>query len=138
MARDMTDTMTALERMFDRPFAMQAWTPSLELFQKEDRLIARVEVPGLKKEQITIEVADGRLTVRGERRREEEVRQAHAVRSEREYGTFSRSFTLPEGVRPEAITATMTEGVLEIVVPLPVKAAPMVATVPIEDRPRAA
>lgn len=154
MAKEDFDTTTDLERMLDMPFGMQAgwpmwapfrtlaptmWTPSLELVQKEHQLVARIEVPGMKKDEIAIEVADGRLTIRGERRREQDVRKEHVFRSEREYGTFSRTFTLPEGVHPEAITATMTDGVLEIVVPLPVKAAaPPVAKVPIGDGTRAA
>lgn len=99
------------------------FTPNLELLQQEHRLIARIDLPGMKKEEIAIQVEDGRLTVRGERKRQEEARTEHVFSAEREYGTFQRTFTLPEGVLPETITATMIAGVLEIVVPLPARAA---------------
>jgi HSP20 family protein len=98
------------------------WTPTLEVVEKEGRLIARFELPGLKKEEITVTVNEEGLTVTGERKREEEKKNQNWYRTERAYGKFVRTVPLPVGVNTAEIKATFHNGVLELVVPLPAAA----------------
>ena len=95
------------------------WTPTLEVLEKEGRLIARFELPGLKKEEVTVTVNEEGLTVAGERKREEEKKNHNWYRTERTYGKFVRTVPLPVGVNTAEIKATFHSGVLELAVPLP-------------------
>jgi HSP20 family protein len=103
------------------------WTPTLEVLEKEGRLIARFELPGLKKEEITVTVNEEGVTVTGERKREEEKKNHNWYRTERTYGKFVRTVPLPVGVNAAEIKANFQNGVLELVVPLP---PPAVAAAP--------
>jgi HSP20 family protein len=117
------------DRFFERgwaPFAALGnefgefeWIPTLEVVEKEGRLIARFELPGLKKEEITVTVAEEGVTVTGERKREEEKKNHNWYRTERTYGKFVRTVPLPAGVNTAEIKATFENGVLELVIPLP-------------------
>jgi len=98
------------------------WTPRIEVFEKDNRLVTRVDLPGMKKEDVKVEVTDGNLTISGTRTREEEEKQDQFYRSEREYGSFYRMVPLPEGVGIDDVKATYTSGVLEVSIPLPAKA----------------
>jgi HSP20 family protein len=91
------------------------WAPELELREGDGTLRVRLDLPGLKKEDVNVDITDDALVVQGERRREEEKEEQGYCRSERSYGRFFRSVTLPEGVRPETAKATFADGVLEIV-----------------------
>jgi HSP20 family protein len=96
------------------------WTPMVDVFEKDKRLVTRVDLPGMKKEDVKVEVTDGNLTISGERKREFEEKTDNLFRCEREYGSFFRSVPLPEGARVEDVQATFVDGVLEISIPLPV------------------
>ncbi len=96
-----------------------AWSPQVELFEREGQLVVRADLPGLKKDDVHIEVEDNVLSLRGERRSEHEERQQGFYRSERSYGSFQRSFRLPEGIRPDQVKANFENGVLEITLPTP-------------------
>jgi HSP20 family protein len=114
-----------------------AWSPRIEVFEKDHSLVTRAELPGLKKEDVRVEIADGQLVISGERKREFEEKKDQMFRSEREYGSFYRSVPLPEGVKPEDVKATFADGVLEITMPLvEVKTEP-VHTVEIKDASKA-
>jgi HSP20 family protein len=102
-----------------KPFADVAWVPPVEAFERDRRLTVRVELPGMKKEEIGITFAEGLLTIEGERKLETEEKKNEWYRNERTYGTFVRTVPLPEGVKANEIRATFAEGVLEITVPLP-------------------
>lgn len=110
-----------------------AWNPEVDVFEKDKRLITRIDLPGLKKEDIKVEVTDGHLAISGERRREEEEKDEQFYRCEREYGSFYRAVPLPEGVKLEDVTATFADGVLEVSVPLPAKAETTVRKVAVEE-----
>lgn len=114
-------------------FEAKEWVPSVEVFQKDQRLVARFALPGLTRENINVEAADGRLVVSGERKRDEEEKKEQFYRSEHEYGSFYRSIPLPEGAKVDEIKASLAEGVLEVVVPLAVKVEAPVRKVEIED-----
>ena len=125
------------DRLFDEPMfagfrlpAMRTgllaegveWTPRIEVFEKENRLVTRVDLPGMKKEDVKVEVTDGQLAISGTRKREVEEKKDQFFRSEREYGSFYRAVPLPEGVGLEDVKATYTNGVLEVSIPLPAPA----------------
>lgn len=105
-----------------RVFGEFAWTPTLEVVEKDNHLIARFEIPGVKKEEITVTVTEDGFTVEGERKVEEEEKTKNWYTTERAYGKFVRTVPLPAGINPADIKATFTNGVLEVVVPLPAKA----------------
>jgi HSP20 family protein len=92
----------------------EGWAPRIEAFQKADRFIVRAELPGVKKEDVDVELTDDALTIRGERREEQEEEREGYYRSEREYGQFYRVVPLPEGVIGESAQATFRDGVLEV------------------------
>ena len=91
-----------------------AWAPQVEVFEKDGRLIVRAEVPGLKKEDLKVELTDEALIIQGERKREHEDKGDGFYRSERSYGRFYRAIPLPEGASAEGATATFRDGVLEV------------------------
>jgi len=133
LLRQMT---SELDRVFDDPFfatlrwprvfnaQAPTWSPDIDVFEKDNQLITRIDLPGLKKEEVKVEVADGYLTISGERKTEKEEKKENEYRCERAYGTFYRAVPLPPGVKFEDVKATFTDGVLEVTVPVPAKAEP--------------
>jgi HSP20 family molecular chaperone IbpA len=95
------------------------WAPQLETFQRGDQFVVRADLPGLKKEDVNIEVTDDVLTIQGERRDEREEDREGYYRSERSYGSFYRVVPLPEGAISESAKAAFKDGVLEITVQAP-------------------
>lgn len=95
------------------------WLPPLDVWETEDALVIALDLPGVRKEDVTIEVDDGVLTVSGTRERKIEQRDDRFYRFERRYGNFSRSVTLPQGTDESTIKAQFDNGVLEITVPKP-------------------
>ncbi len=90
------------------------WSPSMDVSETETHFVATVELAGARKEDVHVEVEDGVLTIRGEKRSErQETTEEHRY-SERCFGTFTRSFTLPSNANPDAIAATFTDGVLKV------------------------
>ena len=116
----------------------RAWTPTIEVFEKDNRLVTKVDLPGLKKEDVKVEVADGHLAISGERKREVEEKKKNVYRSEREYGSFYRAVPLPVGVKLEDVKATFANGVLEVSVPLPARPEARVRKVEIQEPANAA
>jgi HSP20 family protein len=114
------------------PFAPAIWAPKVDVFEKDNRLVTRVDLPGVKKEEVTVEVTDGHLALSGERKREKEEKKDNVYRTEREYGSFYRAVPLPEGVKLEDVKATFADGVLEVSVPLPARPEPTVRKVAIQ------
>jgi len=95
----------------------EQWMPAVDIRETEDALSMHVELPGIAKEDITLEVKDGVLTVSGERRYEKDVDEENVHRIERAYGRFTRSFSLPRNVNAEAVEASMEKGVLHVRLP---------------------
>lgn len=95
------------------------WMPALETFERDGKLVLQADLPGLNVDDVTIEIDDGVLTLSGERREERELDDNGTRRTERQYGRFIRSISLPDGVRAEDVQASFRDGVLEITVPLP-------------------
>ena len=106
---------------FDRPIfegATALWTPYVEVFEKANEFVVRAELPGLKKEEIKIEIVEGELTISGERKEEVEKKEKGYYRTERDYGSFLRTIALPQGVKIEKAAATVKDGVLEVKMPV--------------------
>lgn len=91
--------------------------PAIDVLDEKDQLIIKAELPGLSKDDVDVELTDTRLIIKGEKRREKEVKEEHFYRSEREYGSVYRSIELPVEVKTEDATATFKDGVLEIRLP---------------------
>jgi HSP20 family protein len=124
-------------RAFTTPH-VAGWSPEIDVFEKDNRLITRIDLPGLKKEDVKVEVTDGYLAISGERKGEAEETKENYYRCEREYGTFYRTVPLPEGVTYNDVKATFSDGVLDVSVPLPAKVESKVRRVAIEEPPKAA
>ena len=95
------------------------WMPQLEVRQRGNELVVSADLPGLKPEDVEIEIDDGVLTISGERQQTSEDRDQGVYRSERSYGAFTRSIALPDGVDEDEVQARFEHGVLEVTVPLP-------------------
>jgi HSP20 family protein len=94
------------------------WIPELEVFERDGRFIVRADLPGMKKEDVKVNIQDNMLILEGERKVEEEVKKDNFHRTERSYGSFFRSLPLPEGVKVDKIDAKFKDGVLEVTMPI--------------------
>ena len=95
------------------------WAPAIDVVQKDDQLVVKADIPGIKKDDLSIEVTDDAITIEGERRSDREEERGGVYRSERSYGSFCRVIPLPEGAITEQAKASFRDGVLEITVPVP-------------------
>jgi HSP20 family protein len=93
------------------------WSPQIEVLERNNKFLVRVDLPGLKKENVKIEVSHEELTIEGERKIEKEEMEEGLYRTERTYGTFIRRIPVPEHVRAEDAVATFKDGVLQIEMP---------------------
>jgi HSP20 family protein len=122
---ELTELRHRLDRMFEDAFGTEpaAWRPDIDVIAENGELVVRADVPGMKAEDIDIDVQDGILTVSGkhEEKAETEGDGKRFVRRERRFGAFSRSLTLPTGVDPGKIKATCHDGVLEVTIAAPKK-----------------
>lgn len=93
--------------------------PAIDVVDRDDALVMRAEVPGMTPEEVSIELADDVLTIRGRHEESKEEKEERFVRRERRVGSFARSVVLPPGTDPDAIEATVKDGVLEVRIPHP-------------------
>ena len=100
------------------------WAPAVDIQETKDSFVLKAELPGMKQEDIQITIMENTLTLKGERRRENEVRNGGYTRVERAYGTFQRALALPSVVDADKVKATYKEGVLEIELPKKEEAKP--------------
>jgi HSP20 family protein len=103
----------------DAGVPMRGWNPEIESFQRGDQFIVRADLPGLSRDQITVNVADDTLTIEGDRRDEHEEHREGFFRSERTYGRFYRSVPLPDGALADTAKASFVNGVLEVTMQAP-------------------
>jgi HSP20 family protein len=112
-----------IDRVFDAFFGQtdqaRRWVPPMDLVEAEDHFVLKADLPGLRESDVNIEVQDGTLTISGERNAEHEQREKGWYRIERAFGAFNRSLTLPDGVDPDRIAASFSDGVLELRIPKP-------------------
>jgi HSP20 family protein len=107
-------------RFLERPAGGERWwAPAIEVAEHEGQLKVRADLPGLKPEDVRVEVSDDQLIIQGERKSEHEETEHGVYRSERRYGQFYRAIPLPEGAASEQAKAQFNNGVLEITLPVP-------------------
>jgi HSP20 family protein len=116
-----------MNRMFDQFFrggngeeagwGLRTWTPPVDIYETDDALVLKAELPGVSKDDVSIEVHQNTLILRGQRKHEAEVKEENYHRVERAYGTFQRSFVLPTLVDQDKVQATYQDGVLELHLP---------------------
>ncbi len=121
--RDITSFRNDINRLFAGALAgtvtggTQTWAPAVDVFETSDAVVLKAELPGLSTEDVDVEVDDNVLTISGERVLRDSVENGHYYRLERSYGKFSRSLSLPQGIKADEVAATFTDGVLEVTVP---------------------
>lgn len=109
------------------------WSPQMDIFERDGKLVLHADLPGMRENDVHVQVDSGVLTIWGERKHQHEHEKGGVYRCERSYGSFQRSVTLPEGVAPESIQASFENGVLEVTMPAP-KQTPRGRTVPIQAK----
>ena len=107
----LTNLRDEIDRLFEVPLAelarssqlLSGWTPAFDLFEDKDNVYVRAELPGMRKEEIDLSLHNGSLSISGERKSEEELKNAEVYRSERFFGRFQRTITLPTPVAADKI-----------------------------------
>lgn len=115
-----------MDRAFDRLMRSWAspashpsfdWNPSIDVFESDDEIVVKAEIPGVNAEDVDISIADNHLIIKGEKRQESEAEEQNYCCVERSYGSFMRSFALPSGADVDNIKASSKDGVLSILIP---------------------
>jgi HSP20 family protein len=101
------------------PSSQGFWYPQVEVSERGGNLVVCADLPGMRKEDVHLEIHNDFLVLRGERRQEQEQNEGGIYRSERSYGQFYRTVPLPDGVNPDQARANFKDGVLEVTIPLP-------------------
>jgi HSP20 family protein len=144
--RELTSLQSEMNRLFntffDTPTAgngptVRRWIPAMDLVETDEHFVLKADLPGLSEEDVALEVEENVLTISGERKAEHEDKREGFVRVERSYGSFRRSLTLPEGIDPEAVSASFENGVLEVRIPKPEQRKPRKVAIQVGDRPAA-
>ena len=112
-----------ISRLFDEAFGdignetLPTWYPAADIYETKDDYVFKLEVPGLNKDDINVELKDHTLSIKGEKKEEKEVKKDDYHRIESYSGTFSRSFVLPKDIDSKKVNASLKDGVLELRVP---------------------
>jgi len=109
-----------------RPWWPERWSrtdelelraPAVDVFEEKDDIVVKAELPGIEKDNIEVNLTDHTLTIKGEKKKEEEVKEENYYRSERSYGSFMRTVDLPKDVRADKVKAAFKNGILEVRMP---------------------
>ena len=131
--RELEDMSDRLNRMFARPavrtngketLTVADWVPTVDISETDGEYLIKAELPEVKKEDVKVTLEDGVLTIQGQRRQEKEEKTTKYHRIERSYGTFVRSFSLPDQVNESGVKAEFKDGVLNLHIPKSEKAKP--------------
>ena len=132
--QDLVDFRRSFDDVFQRVFASPygewgremaaTWMPPMELYTEKDHIHARIALPGVKPEDVNVQVHQNQLTVSGERKQEKEIKDEQYLQCEMSYGRFERTIRLPEGVNPDKVEASFQDGVLDVTLPMAEKALP--------------
>lgn len=128
----LTDLRDEIDRLFEAPLAelartsqlLSGWTPALDMYEDKDNVYVRAELPGMKKEDIDVSLHNGTLSISGERKNQEEFKDAEVYRSERFVGRFQRTVSLPTAVAADKIKAQYKDGILSVTLPKAEEAKP--------------
>lgn len=119
-------------RDIDDDVSMCAWRPAVDIYETENGLVLKAELPGVKKEDVSVEIKDNILSLKGERVEDKRVDEENYYRRERCFGTFQRSFNLEQSIQPEKIKAKFKDGVLEVEIPRPEEEKPKKVSVSVD------
>ncbi len=129
--RDVAALQDRINRIFNESFGssreldddsgLYDWRPPVDIYETADGFILKVELAGVEKEDVSVEVKENVLTLKGERLLDPEIKDEQYFRKERTFGKFQRSFTLQQSIKPEQVTASFKNGVLTVAVPRPVE-----------------
>ena len=126
--RDLVSIQDRMNRIFDEAFRVRTggeedwalggnWAPAVDIYEHEGNIVLKAELPGIDPKDVDVRVENNVLTLRGERKVDSEVKREQYHRVERAYGSFTRSFTLPNAVDTEKIKAEYSDGVLRVTLP---------------------
>lgn len=107
----------AMQQFLGEPTGIRPWSPAVDIFETENELVLKADLPGAEPNHVELKIENGTLTVKGERKFESEKNEKGYHRIERAYGSFARSFTLPETVDVEKVKADFKHGVLSVTLP---------------------
>jgi HSP20 family protein len=126
---EMSTLQNRINSLFNEPFfrsgseddqlSLGSWYPAVDMFENDDKIVIKAELPGVDKKDISVEVKDRVLTLCGERNYDHEVKEENYYRRERACGKFKRAFNLPADVDPDKIKADFKDGVLKVELPKP-------------------
>jgi HSP20 family protein len=131
--RDLLSIQDRMNRLFEQTMSRSrteegmgpsTWTPAVDIYETTEAIVMQADLPGLRREDIDIQIQDNTLTLRGERRFAKDAQEENYLRIERAYGAFQRSFTLPATVHLEKIRAVFRDGILELTLPKAAEATP--------------
>jgi HSP20 family protein len=131
--RDLMATQREFDRLFREAFtpsgaegevSTRTWAPPVDIYENGDSLVLKAELPGINPDDVEIRVEDNTLYLKGERKFEKEVKEQNYHRVERTYGTFTRTFTLPNSVDADKVAANYKDGVLTLTMPKKEEAKP--------------
>lgn len=128
----LSDLRNEIDRLFDAPLSelahtsrlLSGWTPALDMHEDKDNVVVKVELPGMKKEDIDLSLHDGSLSISGERKSEQKFESAEVYRAERFVGRFQRTVALPAPVAVDKVKAQYKDGVLTVTLPKTEEAKP--------------
>jgi len=128
----LTTLHNELDRLFEGPLAelartsqlLSGWTPALDMYEDKDNLFVKAELPGMKREEIEVSLHEGTLSISGERKSEGKYQDAEVYRTERFFGRFQRTVTLPTPVAADKVKAQYKDGILTITLPKTEEAKP--------------
>ena len=128
----LSDLRDEIDRLFETPLAeltrtsrlFSGWNPALDMNEDKDNVYVRLELPGMKKEEIDLSLHEGSLSISGERKSEEEFKESEVYRSERFFGRFQRTVALPHPVVAEKVKADYKDGILTVTLPKAEEAKP--------------
>ena len=117
--------MSNLGKQMSTDLSFADWAPSVDIEEEDDKYLIKADLPGVDKKDIEVKMENGVLSIRGEKRTEKETgKGTKRHRTERFYGTFARSFTLPDAVKADQVDATYKDGVLSLTIPKAEEAKP--------------
>ena len=119
-------------RDLDDEVSLYDWRPPVDIYETDDGIVLKVELPGVNKDDVSVEVKDNVLTLKGERLLDPKIKDDHYYRKERSFGRFNRSFSLQEPIKPDLIKAGFKDGILTVEVPRPEEEKPKQITVNID------
>ncbi len=122
---DLEDFQREMNHLFDvglrRPLKVSnedaLWVPTVDIVDEKDQIKVKADLPGMKKEEIEVNLENDVLSIKGEKKEEKEIKERDFIRSERYYGAFHRAFSLPSSVDAVKVNAVYKDGVLEITLP---------------------